>query len=286
MTAWLAIGEGAAAVSVSLAPFDLARITRESLDLPPAHGLAWIAWCGLWLFASLGLRWLGLPAAVRALRDGPRAGAALAAMALVAWPLGIAFRIAVTDALPGQKVVNDAAYLVEQGGPLLWVFAAAGLAALARQRRPAFAVAFVLLALPSTVQFVIRKSAAAPDPLPAPMVRAATVLRAVARPGDVVLQRPGARYPPAPVLLANLRVPYERYTPFRTQFGSKKELERRHQQVFDFFRTEDPEEARAIARDLGASFVALYGPDRVRFPPEAVLEPIHREEGAQVFRIR
>ena len=187
---------------------------------------------------------------------------------------------------PGQKVVNDAAYIVEQGGPLLWIFTAAALAGLAARRGLIVALALVALAVPSTVQFVVRKAKAPPDRLPAAMVRAVAALRAVARPGDVVLQRPGARYPPAPVLLANLRVPYERYTPFRTQFASKEALERRHEQVFRFFRTEDPAEARAIARDLGASYLALYGPDRVRFDPKDLLEVVYEEADARVYRIR
>ena len=286
MTALLALGPGGAAVTVSLAPFDLAQVTRQSLDLPEVQGLAFAAWCALWLFASLGLRSFGLLPAVAALRHGPRAGAALAAMALTAWPLGLAFRIAVTDALPGQKVVNDAAYIVEQGGPLLWLFTAAALAGLATRRGLVAAVALVALAVPSTVQFLVKKAGAPPDHLPAPMVRAVAALGAVARPGDVVLQRPGARYPPAPVLLANLRVPYERYTPFRTQFASKEALERRHEQVFRFFRTQDPAEARAIARALGASYLALYGPDRVRFDSKGLLEAIYEEGDAHVYRIR
>jgi len=286
MTAGLALGQGGATVSVSLAPFDLAQITRQSLDLPAGQGLAMAAWCALWLFASLGLRWLGVAPAVRALGAGPRAGAALAAMALSAWPIGLAFRIAVADALPGQKVVNDAAYIIEQGAPLLWLFTAAALAGLAARRGLVATLALTALALPSTAQFLLRKSASPPDRLPASMVRAVSALRAVASPGDVVLQRPGARYPPAPVLLANLRVPYERYTPFRTQFASQEALEHRHEQVFRFFRTEDPAEARAIAKALGASYLALYGPDRVRFDPEGLLEPIREEADARVYRIR
>jgi hypothetical protein len=286
MTALLALGQGGAAVGVTLAPFDLARVTRQSLDLPPAQGFAFAGWCVLWLLASLGLRWLGVEPAWTALRTGSRAGAALAAMALTAWPLGLAVRIAVKDALPDQKVVNDAAYIVEQGGPLLWLFTAAALAGLAARRGRVAALCLVGLAtLPSTLQFVVRKAGSPPDRLPLPMVRAVAALGAAARPGDVVLQRPAARYPPAPVLLATLRVPYERYTPFRTQFASMEFLERRHEQVFRFFRTEDPEEARAIARDLGVTYLALYGPDRVRFDPTGVLEPIFEEEGARVFRI-
>lgn len=285
MTAWLALGEGGAAVSVTVAPFDLARITRESLDLPAVVGPAFAAWCVLWLFASLGLRWLGVGPALAAIPTGPRAGAVLATMALSAWPLGLVFRIAVADALPGQKVVNDAAYIVEQGGPLLWVFTALTLARLAERRGRLLAMALLVLAVPSTAQFVVRKSTAPADRLPAAMVRAAAALRERARPGAVVLQRPGARYPPAPVLLANLRVPYERYTPFRTQFATKAALERRHQQVFDFFRTDDAAEARAIARQLGASWLALYGSDRVRFPTAGFLETVHEEGGARVYRL-
>ena len=285
-TGLLASGQGGAAVGVTLAPFDLAHATRQSLDLPPFEGLAFAAWCALWLFASLGLRWLGVLPALRCLREGPRAGAAVAAMALLAWPLGLLFRIAVKDALPGQRVVNDAAYIVEQGGPLLWLFAALGLSALATRRGRPAALALVLLALPSTVQFLGRKSQAPPDRLPAPMVRAVRALARLAEPGDIVLQRPAARYPPAPVLLANLRVPYERYTPFRTQFASKEALERRHQAVFDFFRAVDAGEAMAIAQELGARYVALYGTDRLRFPLDGRLEVVYEEQGARVFRIR
>ena len=63
-------------------------------------------------------------------------------------------------------------------------------------------------------------------------------------------------------------------------------LEARHEVVYRFFRTTSREEALAIARSLGARFVALYGRDRVRFDPGGLLEPVHEEEGARVYRIR
>jgi hypothetical protein len=190
--------------------------------------------------------------------------------------------------LPGQTRVNDAAYLVEQSGPLLWVFAAIALAQFARgpKRRVLAAVAVVVLATPATWQYAVKKATTPPDRLPAPMVRAVRALEAVSRPGDVVLQRPGARYPPAPVVLAGRRVPYERFTPYLTQFASAADLERRHETVYRFFRTPDRDEALAIARSLGASFLALYGSDRVRFDTSGLLEPIHEEPGARLYRIR
>jgi len=104
--------------------------------------------------------------------------------------------------------------------------------------------------------------------------------------GDVVLQRPAARYPPAPVILAGRRVPYERFIPYLTQFASREDLEARHLEVYRFFRTRDRSEALEIARSLDASFLALYGPDRVRFDTSGVLEPVHEEPGARLYRIR
>jgi hypothetical protein len=265
-TALLVLGTAGRTVDVALAPLDLVRITRESLGLPPLGGAALAGWAALWLLGSLGLRVFGLPGAVRALRSGPPAVAAVAAMALTAWPLGLLFRVSAPEMLAGQRVVNDAAYVVEQGGPLLWIFTVPALLSLAAAYRPLLVAALcAALALPATAQFVMRKVMERPDPLPAPMVRAMADLERASRPGDVVMQRPGARYPPAPVILIGRRVPYERFTPYLTQFAAREDLERRHEIVFRFFRTTDATEARSIAQSLGARFVCLYGQDRLRF---------------------
>jgi hypothetical protein len=87
------------------------------------------------------------------------------------------------------------------------------------------------------------------------------------------------------VVLAGRRVPYERFTPYLTQFASRAHLEARHEVVYRFFRTTSREEALAIARSLDARFLALYGRDRVRFDARDVLEPVHEEEGARLYRI-
>jgi hypothetical protein len=285
-TAALALGPGGRTVDVVLAPLDLVRVTRETLGLAPLAGMRLLPWAALWLLASLGLRLVGVPEAIRSLR-GSTAASALGAIALTGWPLGLLFRVSAPEMLEGQKVVNDAAYLVEQSGPLLWVFAAMTLARFATSpiRRALAVGALVLSATPATWQFVSKKATTPPDRLPAPMVRAVRALERVSRPGDVVMQRPGARYPPAAVVLAGRRVPYERFTPYLTQFASRADLEARHALVYRFFRTTSREEALGIARALGASFLALYGADRVRFDTAGVLEPVHEEQGARVFRI-
>jgi hypothetical protein len=229
---------------------------------------------------------VGVPEALRALR-GAAPASALGAMALSGWPLGLLFRVSAPEVMEGQRVVNDAAYLVEQSGPLLWVFTAVVLARFAATplRRAAALAAVLLLATPSTWQYAAKKAATAPDRLPAPMVRAVDALARVSKPGDVVMQRPGGRYPPAPVVLAGRRVPYERFTPYLTQVASRADLEARHEAVYRFFRTTSREEALGIARSLGASFLALYGQDRVRFDTTGVLEPVHEEDGARLYRI-
>lgn len=287
-TTALVLGQGGRTVEVALAPLDLVRITREALGLAPLGGAGLVASATLWLAASLGLRLVGIPAALRALRSGQPEATALAAVALSAWPLGLLFRVSAPEALAGQKVINDAAYLVEQGGPLLWIFGAVALADLAsRGRGAAVATALAgLLALPSTVQFAIQKNLWPNEALPAPMVRAMRALERASRPGDVVLQRPLARFPPAPVLLIGRRVPYERFTPWLTQFAPREALERRHETVYRFFRTADAAEARTIARELGAGFVCLYDLDRVRFDTLGLLEPVYEEPGAKVYRVR
>jgi hypothetical protein len=286
-TAALVLGQGGETVAVSFAPLDLVRVTRETLGLSPLQGRRLLVWALVWLLGSLGLRVFGVGRALRALR-GSLAASTLATMALIGWPLGLLIRVSAPDVLPGQRPVNDAAYLVEQSGPLLWIFAAWAVVAFARRpvRRVAAAVAVVTLAVPSTLQYVVKKAQTPPDRLPAPMVRAMAALEHSSRPGDVVLQRPGARYPPAPVVLAGRRVPYERFTPYLTQFAPRAALEARHGVVYRFFHTSDRSEALAIARSLGATYLALYGSDRVRFDTTGVLVPLYEEPEARLYRIR
>lgn len=284
-TAALAFGRGAETVVVRPAPLDLVAVTRETLGLDPLSGVALAGWALAWLAASLGLRMLGLPAAVRALMHGPAVSAALAAMALAAWPLGLLFRVSAPEALAGQRVINDAAYLIEEGGPLLWIFTALALAELAAagRRRPMVLAMAAALALPSTVHFVVKKAMLAPDPVPAGMVRAVQAVAAASRPGDVVMQRSGGRYPPLPVVLFGRRVPYERFTPYLTQFASAEALERRHEMVYRFFRTTDRAEALDIARQVGARYLCLYGGERVRFDRTGLLAPIRQEPEARCY---
>jgi hypothetical protein len=285
-TAMLALGQGGETVTIAFVPLDLVQATRDTLGLAPVAGLGLVAAALLWLLLSLGLRLAGVGEALRALR-GTAVASAAAAIALSGWPLGLLFKVSAPEVLADQKLVNDAAYLVEQSGPLLWVFATLALVrfAASRQRRLLVAASVLLLATPATWQYAAKKLATAPDRLPAPMVRAMRALEEASRPGDVVLQRPGGRYPPAPVVLAGRRVTYERFTPYLTQFATKADLEARHATVYRFFRTDSRDEALAIARSLGASFLALYGSDRVRFDTAGLLEPIHDEAEARVYRI-
>ena len=77
----------------------------------------------------------------------------------------------------------------------------------------------------------------------------------------------------------------KRFTPWLTQFAPREALEQRHQTVYRFFHTDDRQEAVAIARGLDARFLALYGADRVRFDTTGLLEPVHEEPGARLYRL-
>lgn len=283
-TAAMALGPAGARVTVGLDPLDLVRASREGLGLAPLEGLPLVAWAAFWLAASMGLRLLGVAPAFRALRSGHATGVAAAAIALSAWPLGMLLRVA-ADALPGDPVINNANFFIEQGGLFLWIFAAMTVARLAEGRHRVVVAAAGALALPATLQFAIVKARLAPDRLPAAMVRAMDALERASRPGDVVLQRPGARYPPAPVILIGRRVPFERYSPFLAQFAPPDALLRRRETVGRFFHTKDPAEALSIARSLGASHLCLYEEDRVRFETAGLLVPIHEEDDARCYRI-
>jgi hypothetical protein len=78
-------------------------------------------------------------------------------------------------------------------------------------------------------------------------------------------------------------VPCERITPYLTQFASKEALEARHRVAYRFFQTRDRAEAW---RSSGASYVALYGHDRIRIDASGPLEPVHDEPGARLYPIR
>jgi hypothetical protein len=287
-TSGLALASGGAhGVDISVAPLDLVNVTRETLALPVFGGWSLAAWATLWLFASLGLRWLGVGPALAAMR-GPTHAAALAVMALSGWPLGLLFKVAPPDAVAGQRPINDASFFVEQSGPLLWIFAAMTLARLAeRHSRPLVLGLAALLALPSTVHFVVKKAGQAPHAMPAATVRAMTKLAEASAPGEVILQRPRKLYPPPPVILIGRRVPLDRFMPYLTQFAPKDDVERRHEAVFRFFERAGAAEAREIARTLGTRYLCLYEGEP-RPQPEVVqlYEKVYEEPGVGVYRLR
>jgi hypothetical protein len=280
----LARGSGGEQVHVVLAPLHMIRDSLANLRFENI-GFSTLALAALpWLVLSLGLRLVGLVPAARAALSGPTAAVAVAGLALSGWPLGLLFHAAARD-IDGRDLPSAAIYFVEQSGAVLWVFAAIALAASRHRRRRVLVLALAAASvLPATVEFAVRKAQVAADPVPAPWVRAVAAIAREARPGERVLQRPSARFPPLPVVLASQRVLYERFTPYLTQFAPADELRRRHEALYRFFRTSDREEAAAIARSLDTRYLCLYGSDRIHFDPRGVLTPLHEEEGARSYR--
>ena len=284
----LVLGQGGQTVAVDAGPArPRAHHAGEPRPCPDRRRRGLPAGRVLWLVASLGLRVARHRGGrARAATTGRRSRAALAAMALAAWPLGLLFRVSAPEMLEGQKVINDAAYLVEQGGP----------AAVDLHRRRALALdrgaagsrgalaalaAVALFALPATAQFVVKKATDAARPHAggdgarhgrAGRGQPARRRRAAAAGGALSA---GSRHPHRPARA--LRAVHALADAVRAG-GRAGGTPRRH--VFRFFRTTDPAEAMAIAQSLGARYVALYGADRVRFDSGRPSRPHPRGRGS------
>lgn len=282
----LVVGQGALSMQVAFEPLAVLNDARGDLGLAPAGGAGLVLWLLAWLLISLGLRSAGLPLALRSLVSREPAGAAFAAIALSGWPLGLLFRISPLEGGLRERPFNEALYFFETSGLVLWIFAALaiGRTPLAGRWRALALVGCAVLTLPSTLQFVWRERRAEPRRLPAAVVRALSALERATRPGDVVLMKPERqRYPPPPLIVGR-RVPFTRFIPFFSQLAPRQALLRRYERTAAFFTTEDPSQARAIARELNATAVCLFGADDVRFAKEGVLERFYEEEGASVYR--
>jgi hypothetical protein len=286
LTLPLLLGRSGERVEVAFAPLRMVRESLAHLDLGEA-GIARLALLTVpWLVVSLGLRSFGLSRTWRTMIHGGPALSAAAALGLCGWPLGLLIHAAARD-IDGHDLPSAAIYFLEQSGAVLWAFAAVTIAGwAARRRRPTVALTLAaVLGVPSTLEFAARKAAVEIEQVPAGFLRALDAIARDGRPGDVVLQRPGPRYPPLPAVLAGRRVVYERFTPYLTQFAPRAELRRRHEALYRFFQTRDRAEARALARRLGARYVCLYGTDRLRFDTEGLLVPLHEEEAARAYRV-
>jgi hypothetical protein len=271
----------AAEAQIYLDPWEAVQTTQRLLDRPPLAGAGLFTGTALWLVAALGLRLLGLPAAIRALVSASPQAVALATMALLGWPL----RLLVHINADGR--FDESAYFAEHSGALLWLFTAIGVAPLLARAKPlALAVAVLaVVTLPSTAEFVVRKRALEPAVVPAPAVRAMRALAAASRPGGVVLLRPSTRLPPLPMVLAGRRVFFSEFIRNLLQFAPRDELKRRRELQRSFFREDDAGRALALARSMGAEYLYLPAGEGLRFDPRGVLERVFEERGERVYRL-
>ena len=204
-TAALALGQGGRTVrsswprSISPASRERPWASRRSRGVACRVGTAWLS-----ARSACGSSRCPRPFA----RSGARPPLACSgAIALAGWPLGLLFRVSAPEVLgrPEGRQRRGLPRRAIGAAPLGLRRHRPGAAAPRRRRgaRPRSAPA--CSSPPLHVQFAAKKAQTPPDRLPAAMVRAAQALERVSRPGDVVMQRPGARYPPAPVVLVGRR---------------------------------------------------------------------------------
>jgi hypothetical protein len=282
------LGSASTQMEVVVDPLTIVKRLQGNLEVGTSGLGSLVLWTLLWLAASLGLRIMGLPTAVRSLRSTSLPVVALAAMALSGWPIGLLFSVMPLDYVGWRPPYNEALYFIEQSAPLLWIFTAVplGRIAISGTRAVVTVVACAALSLPSTVQFAVAHRQTPAATAPPAVVEAMAALEQVGTRGDVVLQKPEPkRYPPPPMVLVGRRVPYTRFIPFLYQVAPRAELQARIELVRRFFKTADPAEALAVARSLGARYVCLYGDDAVAFPIAGVLRPIYDKPNARVYEI-
>lgn len=273
---------------IRLSPYILGPITqtRTSLGLPALSGASAAGFALVWLVLSLGPRLFAAQALVRGFRSRFVPAIALATAALLGWPMSLLFQIRTAEPYARLTQANDALYFMDQSGPLLWLFAILTVAGWSSRLWKGAALAAIALCAVSTVQFVAHKALLDPVRMPAGIVRAMDVLRRDAQPGDVVIQTADPkRYPPPPLVLVPLRIPYTRTIPYLTQFASRSQLDRRLDLVRRFFDTDSAAEAREIARLLGARFFCLYGSERVRFDLGRGFRLVYSEANVSVYEI-
>ncbi len=280
----VARGAGAQAVAVELRPLAAVQAARETLGLGSTHGGMLALSALAFVLLAAGLRLLGVPAALRALRSGSPAAVALGAMALCGFPLRLLLRVSADGRF------DEAVYFSVQSGALLWFHALlAGEALLARLTAPRARALCILaaaaLAAPATAEFVLRKVLEPAHEIPASALRLTAHLARLSAPGEVVLTPSASRYPPPPVVFIGRRVPYAEYLPYLEQFAPAPLVAARLTRVRRFFRDKGAEEGLATAAALRARYVAAYGR---KTPVEQAewLELVRREGDARLYRVR
>lgn len=283
VTAIVAAAPGGRPAALALDPFAPVRRTAESLGWDAGSGVwLWIS-ATLWVLSALGLRVVGVGELWRALRQ--RRPAALTLAGTVLSGALAALFVRVSFAGEGASS-NEALSFVTSSAALLWVFAVLRLGAWAGAGRGVRVLALTALAaLPATLHFVARKSATPPETIPAHVMRVVARLGADSRPGDVVIGPTSPRFPPPSLVFLGRRVPFTRFIPHLDRFARGQDVARRRAQVQDFFTTSDPRRALAVARELRATHLLLFGPQPLGFDPQGVLQELARDGDARLYRL-
>jgi hypothetical protein len=267
-------------VRVSFVPFAPVNPARTAFGLETARGVSLLISGLVWVALSLGVRVLGIPAALRAAR-GPRvAPSVLGAFALWGWPLTTLVSI------KADPAVDESFYFMQASGLALWLFASPVLVRMARRSLIPAGLA-LLASLAGTGEFLLRAQQSVPMVVPAPAVRAMAALREASHPGDVVLMQVRIPHVPLPVVLAGRRVAFADFIGYWRQFVTPETRSRRRELVRSFFQARDAETARVVARQLEARYVYLSGPRRSKKALErtGVIELLFQEGSERVYKI-
>jgi hypothetical protein len=255
--------------AVGVRPLEIVRYSMEKLSLSLAvNSLAdvgnlatprdgWLLVLGatfLWAVGFLGLRVLGLRAALRDLSSRSYLPIVLAWFAVISIPLSLLLRIAPEEArgLSRLEALNDAPWFLAAGGIALWFPTARALSAL-RPETAWLAVAF--LALPATVQHFFHAADAGVDRVSRTRVEAASVAERLSAPESVWVEPPDRSRPSVLAYFAGRPVVYDPYVGYDYMFVGREEIEYRRHAVAQFWSTSDPTYAAWFLKRFRVEFV-------------------------------
>ncbi len=240
--------------AVGLRPLEIVRYSMEKLDWRPAvEALAdvgsfvrpqegWLLVVSavlLWAIGFLGLRLLGLAAAIRDLSSRSFLPAVLACFALIGFPLSLLLRIAPAEAqgLSRLEALNDAGWFATASGIALWFPTARVLSGL----RPGVKTLAVLaLALPSTLQHFFHAAALGSDRIGRTRVAAAIEAERISAPESVWVEPPDRARPSLLPYFAGRAVVYDPYVGYDYMFVRRDEIDFRRHAVAQFWSSSDP----------------------------------------------
>jgi hypothetical protein len=266
---------------LSFRPAVAALADVGSFTEPKEGWLLVVAATLLWIVGFLGLRALGLEAALRDLSSRSFLPSVLAWFAVIGFPLSLLLRIAPAEAegLSRVEALNDAGWFATASGIVLWFPTARALSGF-RSGVAAFAV--LALALPATAQHFLHAASLAHDRIGRTRVEAAIEARRISTPESLWVEPPDRARPSLLAYFSGRAVVYDPYVGYDYMFVGREEIDYRRHAVAHFWSSTDPAYLGWFLKRFRVDFVWREDREISR----DLLLPLFSNDDVELFRVR